>query len=185
MDDTLDTVVAHPAQAAVSGVQSAVGELLEANLWSLPERELLELRITLETARARLDAAVLAVTREVDARGAATATGATSTAAWLTGRLLLHPSAAKAEVALAAALDGELTDTKEALAAGDITREQAAAVHAAIRALPAGVDPATRRDAQGWLVERAGQFHPGALAKLSRHLVLTLDPDRGHALERD
>lgn len=185
MDDGQHTLVAHPAQAAVSGVQSAVTDLLAANLWSLPERDLLELSITLEAARARLDAAVLAVTREVDARGAATATGAASTAAWLTGRLLMHPAAAKAEVALAAALDTELGQTRDALAAGEVIRDQAGAVHAAVRALPAGVDPAPRLRAQTWLLEQAGTFHPGAIAKLSRHLVLTLDPDRGQALERD
>ena len=63
----------------------------EANLWTLSDAELLELRADLETTRARLDAQVLAATREVDGRGAAVATGAASTAAWLRHKLLLHP----------------------------------------------------------------------------------------------
>ena len=91
---------------------------------------------------------MLAATREVDGRGAAVATGAASTAAWLRHKLLLHPGAAKAEVALAKDLAGELTATGQALRAGEVTRDQAAAVATAMRALPGAVDPATRRRAE-------------------------------------
>ena len=127
---------------------------------------------------------MLAATREVDSRGAAVATGAASTAAWLRHRLLLHPGAAKAEVSLAAEVDRELTETGAALTAGAISLDQAAAVAGAMRALPSAVDPATRRQAEGWLLEQAAQFDPAALHKLGRHLVQVVDPDGGAALER-
>ena len=147
--------------------------------------ELLGLRADLETTRARLDAQLLAATREVDGRGAAVATGAASTAAWLRHKLLLHPGAAKAEVALAKDLDGELTETGQALRAGEVTRDQAAAVATAMRALPGAVDPATRRLAEHWMLTEAAQFDVAAMHKLGRHLVQVVDPDRGAALERD
>jgi uncharacterized protein DUF222 len=194
MSQTTGTAIAHPARVALSALDDALAGLAEANLWSMTDAELLELRADLETSRARLDAQVLAATREVDARGAAVATavatGAASTAAWLRHRLLLHrlllhPGAAKAEVSLAAEVDRELTETGAALTAGAITLDQAAAVAGAMRGLPGAVDPATRRQAEGWLLEQAAQFDPAALHKLGRHLVQVLDPEGGAALERE
>ena len=185
MSSTFDTLVAHPARVALAAVEQGLGGLGEANLWTLSGAELLELRADLEAVRARLDAQVLAATREVDGRGAAAAAGAASTAAWLRHKLLLHPGAAKAEVALAKDLEGELTVTGQALRAGEVTRDQAAAVAAAMRALPGGVDPATRRRAETWLLTEAARFDVAAMHKLGRHLVQVVDPERGAALERD
>ena len=185
MSSTFDTLVAHPARVALAAVEEGLGGLGEANLWTLSDAELLELRADLEATRARLDAQVLAATREVDGRGAAVATGAASTAAWLRHKLLLHPGAAKAEVALAKDLHGELTATGLALRSGEVTRDQAAAVAAAMRALPGGVDPATRRLAEHWMLGEAAQFDVAAMHRLGRHLVQVVDPERGAALERD
>src|SRR5689334_7226165 len=92
---------AHPARVALAVVDRGVDDLGTANLWSMSDRELLELRVDQERTVARLQAQVLATTREIDARDAATATGASSTEAWLRGRCLRHPGAAKAEVRLA------------------------------------------------------------------------------------
>ena len=185
MSSTFDTLVAHPARVALAAVEEGVGGLGEANLWTLSDAELLELRADLEATRARLDAQVLAATREVDGRGAAVATGAASTAAWLRHKLLLHPGAAKAEVALAKDLHGGLTATGQALGTGEVTRDQAAAVATAMRALPGAVDPATRRRAEAWMLTEAAQFDVAAMHKLGRHLVQVVDPERGAALERD
>ena len=185
MSEARDFRPAHPAQLAVAAAREALERLREANLWSLTDPDLLDLRIDLEQLRAQLDAAVLSTTREVDARGAAVATGAATTAAWLRGRLRQHPGAAKAEVALANALDTDQQATGAALAAGELSRAHAETIVTGIRALPAGVDYATRRKAESFLLEQAAQFHPQELARLCRHLVLRLDPDRGEQLEKD
>lgn len=163
------TGIAHPARMALGAAGDALSDLAQANLWSMSERELLELRVELESFRARVDSAVLAATREVDARGAAVATGAASTAAWLRGRLRLHPRTADVEVKLATALDRDRAATGAALARGEVTLEQAEVVVAGIRALPGGVDGPTRSAAEGFLLEQAGLFDPMALSKLSRH----------------
>ena len=155
MSETRDLPPVHPARAALAAVDDALGQLGSANLWSMSESDVLDLRIDLEATRARLESVTLAVTREVDGRGAATATGAPSTAAWLRGRLRLHPGAAKAEVELARDLDTDLTVTAAALATGDISRDAAAAVAAGMHRLPRGVDPATRDQAQSYLVAQA------------------------------
>jgi hypothetical protein len=83
MSETTDRPPAHPARAALAAVDDALAQLASANLWSMSESDLLDLRIDLEASRARLESVTLSVTREVDGRGAATATGAPSTAAWL------------------------------------------------------------------------------------------------------
>jgi hypothetical protein len=184
MSETPD-LPAHPARAALAAVDDALGQLGSANLWSMSESDLLDLRIDLEATRARLESATLAVTREVDGRGAATATGAPSTAAWLRGRLRLHPGAAKAEVELARDLATGMTDTAAALAAGHISRDAAAAVATGLHRLPRGVDPAVRDQAQTYLVTQAREFDPAALARLGNHLIVALDPDGGPALERE
>ena len=185
MSETRDLPPVHPARAALAAVDDALGQLGSANLWSMSESDLLDLRIDLEASRARLESVTLAVTREVDGRGAATATGAPSTAAWLRGRLRLHPGAANAEVELARDLDTELTVTAAALAAGDISRDAAAAVAGGLHRLPRGLDPATRDQAQDYLVAQAREFDPAALARLGNHLIVALDPDGGSALERE
>lgn len=185
MSEVTELFPPHPAQAALGVLAGAVGDLAECNLWSMGEGDLLDLRVRLEQVRARLEAAVLATTREVDARGAATATGASSTAAWLRHRLRLHPAAAKAEVALAADLAGDRSETGAALAAGAVTRDQAAAIAAAVRHLPPAVPPELVRKAEGYLLDQADQLDPAALQTVGRHLLQALDPEHGAALERD
>ena len=92
----------HPAVLALARLDTELAHLAGQPLWTLGEPDLLGLRIGLESTRARLSSVVLTTTREIDTRGAATATGAASTAAWLRGRLRIHPGAARAETVLAA-----------------------------------------------------------------------------------
>ena len=185
MDQTTGPLLAHPARAALTALDTAVEALQEANLWSLSEHELLDLRIDVAGTLARLQSAILSVTREADGRGAAVAVGAPSTATWLRGRLLMHPGAAKAEVALAKDLDSELVATGAALRAGDIGLDQARSVTRAVHDLPCAVDAQTRGRGESFMLEQARQFDPSALHRVGRHLVLTLDPERGERLERE
>jgi len=93
-DDVTDAavaVLAHPARVALAVVDRGLDDLGVVNLWSMSDRELLDLRVDQERTLARLQAQVLATTREIDARDAAKATGASSTEAWLRGRCLRHP----------------------------------------------------------------------------------------------
>ena len=185
MDHGSGTLLAHPAQVALAEVEAGLDGLGATNLWSMADADLLELRVAQERTLGRLQSRILATTREIDGRGAAVATGAHSTAGWLRGRLLAHPGAAKAEVSLAGDLDSELTATGARLAAGEITRDQAAAIALAVHKLPRGVDAETRAGAETFLLDQAHTFDPAALHNLGRHLILHLDPDGGPALERE
>ncbi len=179
------TAVAHPARLALAVVDAGVEELAAANLWSMSEHELLTVRIDAEATRGRLDAVVLAMTREIDGRGAAVRAGASSTAAWLRGRCLQRPAVAHAEVRLAADLDRQLPALAAALAAGQVSHESARVVADTLRRLPAAVDAATRARGEAFLVDQARRHDAAAVATLGRHLLDRLDPAGGADLERE
>jgi hypothetical protein len=175
----------HPARVALGVIDEGIEGLAESNLWSLSEQELLGLRIAQEATLARLHAQVLATTREVDARGAAVAVGAPSTAQWLRGRCGLHYGAAKREVQLAVELDHALPVLRAALATGEVSLAHAQVVAAGIRALPAAVDAATRARGETYLVGEAKQRNVAALGRLAARLIGVLDPDGAARLERE
>lgn len=185
MSEVLDAP-AHAAFAAVAAIGAGLELLAEANLWSMADGESLRLRAELARLTAQLGSATLASTREVDSRQAAQALGASSTAAWLRSALLIHPAAAKREVALAeATTSGDLKATGEALAAGEMSVEQAQVVASAVQKLPRACDASMRRRGEEFLIEQARVFDPDALARLGRHLARAVDPDRGAAAERE
>src|SRR6187200_2078357 len=104
MDTSTGHTCAHPAVAALAAVDAGISELATANLWSMSEGELLDVRVDAEATRSRLESAVLAMTREIDGRGAAVRVGASSTAAWLRSVCRQRPALAHGEVRLAAEL---------------------------------------------------------------------------------
>src|SRR6187397_2550745 len=111
----------HPVLAALEVIDAGLDDLGEANLWSLLDSESLEVRATLERLSARLYAAKLASTRDVDTRGAAVKAGAPSLKARLINRLHIHPGEAGREVRLSAQVTDDLPAAAGALAAGEIT----------------------------------------------------------------
>jgi len=185
MAESWGVVGEHPALVALGEIDAGLDNLAAANLWSLRPQQLRELRVDLERVAARLAAAGLTVTRELDASGAAVETGASSSAGWLRGTCRIDPRAANREVALAAALDARLAATGAALAAGEISLEHAQVIRQALDALRLAVPATTRSDGEAWLIDQARTFDPQALSRLGRHLLHVLDPDNGRALEAD
>jgi Domain of unknown function (DUF222) len=173
---------AHPVVAAVEAASAALDAALDGALdaawdgaaggavWSLSDEDLLAVLEATERVAARLAGLGLRLVREADGRDLAARTGATSTAALLRHRLRLRPGEAKARVELAAAVEGDLAATGVALAAGEISGEQARAVHRAVVDLPAQTPPATAREAERTLLGHAATFDPGELARLGAHL---------------
>ncbi|HKG51110.1 MAG TPA: hypothetical protein VKB14_11775, partial [Actinomycetales bacterium] len=93
--DVLDAATADPmgAWAALSATARAVAD---APLWRCSDEHLVDLLRTLVGDLARIDAARLALIRELDTRGWAAAVGATSTQAWLAQALRVDPRTAAA-----------------------------------------------------------------------------------------
>jgi hypothetical protein len=117
----------------------------------------------------------------VDARGAAGAeqgTPAASTASWLRGRLHLGASAASSCLRTARALfRGPLTETAQALTAGEISAAHASALAHGTGDLPDHV----RREAEPVLVEAARRLDPPRLRRLVAHLQQATDPEAADA----
>src|SRR4051812_6534842 len=194
----VDPVDAVGAWAALGAAARAVAT---APLWRLSEEQVVGLLRAQVADVARIEAARLALVRELDARGWAAAVGATSTQAWLAHALLIDPRTAAADVRAARALDpaGDappepgvpvmtgarrsdadpvLAATGRALTDGTVSRAHADAVLASVRALPA--HPTTRPDlvpeAEACLLTQCAQFDPPTVRRLGREIVHTVDP---------
>lgn len=181
MSDTSDPGAAHAVTTARSELDVALGRFarLTERLWQVSEAELLRLRRDLEATAARLSSVTLAVTREIDSRGAAGSVGAPSTTGWLMGSLRLHPGAASQEVILAESLGAEFAATGAALAAGEISLAAAWQISKAVRALPPTVPAETRCAGEVFLLDQAARLRPDQLQRLGRHLLHAVDPDHG------
>jgi hypothetical protein len=166
--DELDEVVAASSSVDVAAATDA---------------QLLDLVLRLGSTAARLSALKLAAIAQIDTRKAArNRLGATSTAAWLrsTGTA---PGAATREVTLARALDWH-APTRDALAAGAISTEQAQVITAAVDALSDAVPDAERRDAEERLLAAAAWSDPVQLRKLATAQAARVDPAGAGDLER-
>jgi hypothetical protein len=125
----------------------------------------------------RAEAVRLHLLAEVEAVGAATATGARSTAAWL--RLHgEHPGAAKRDVELARKLAAH-ERVAQALGTGVISRDHAGVITGATEQLPAQV----RGEAEQRLVGAATRMDPTQLAKEAVRVLTDLHPDGPARLE--
>jgi hypothetical protein len=138
--------------------------------WGLSDPELDGAVLDCSALLARLAAVRLGLVREMHGRGSALREGATSTAALIRARLRMRPVDAQRLVDLALAMDDDLAATGAALIAGTISAEQAQAINLALRSLPRGVDVATRRCAEQFLLTSAAAFDPAELARLGRHI---------------
>src|SRR4051794_13907050 len=189
--------------AAWAALGAAARAVATAPLWRLSDDQVAGLLRDQVADAARIEAARLALIRELDTRGWAAAVGATSTQAWLAHALLIAPRTAAADVRAARALDpaGDappepgapvltgaarsdadpvLAPTGRALTDGTVSRAHADAVLASVRALPARPDGTTREDlihdAQTFLLTQCAQFDPPTVRRLGREVLHTIDP---------
>ena len=169
----------------VATLTDAVSGVLAASWWQCSDAEVRGAVVELERQTARLEAARLRLLAEADARRVGQVVGAASTADWLAAETGTRREKAGERVALAAALNSGLAATGAALAVGDLTVEHALVVHRAMGRLDASVDPATRVDAERFLVDQAGSLDPRQLAHVARTLRHRLDPDAGANLARE
>ncbi|GAB3459761.1 HNH endonuclease signature motif containing protein [Actinophytocola sediminis] len=173
-----------------------ITELLDRDWDQLSDDELLGSVRRVESWSRRLYAVMLAVVREVDARGLADRQGVSSTAVLLRQLLRLSPRAAKRRVEDAADLCGSTTlsgapvpprfpAAAAALRAGALSEEQLAVIRRTLHELPDEVAPVTRVRVEHQLVGEAHRFDPTQLGKLAVRVRAHLDPDGVLRSERD
>ena len=124
------------ALTLLAQVEGLLDKLHTAPLWQLGNTQTLELVKAVTVVTAKVASVWLAAVREVDARGTATADGASSTAGWLQGHCRERPGAARRTVALARALSDRYLGVGVDLAGGLISVDHAAVVVRLLDALP-------------------------------------------------
>ena len=170
-----------PASTRSHGVHRFVGRLHEVldevstdTLWALTPLELGECLAEAYAAQARLAALTLGLVAQAERSDLAAYDGEVSLVA------RLAPAAAKRQLGLARALEDHPM-TREALASGAFPVASAAVISRALDALPAGVDPTVRVQAETYLAGEAHVHDTGVLRRLADHLEEVLDPDGAEA----
>jgi hypothetical protein len=164
--------------------EAAVAACADAAAWALPADDLIAALDAAHRIEQRLAAVKLALIRELDGRGTATAQGASSTAVWLRERLHLTVPAARRLVDLASTLDTGHPAIRQALADADITLDQAGVITDTVTTVhnTAGAEAADK--AVTVLVDWAGQFDPTLLRRLSTRILDHVAPDIADAAAR-
>jgi len=162
---------------ALARAAEHVADCVDASTWALPEAQLVAVLDQVHRLEQRLATVKLALIREIDGRNLGVSQGATSTGVWLRDRLRLTVPAAQRLLDLAKALDGPLPMLREALAAGAVSVEQAQAIAAAVKALPAEAGPEVADKAASVLIDSAAQFEPTVLRKLGERILALVAPE--------
>jgi Domain of unknown function (DUF222)/HNH endonuclease len=173
----------HPVAEALEQMAAALDRAADAPLWSLSDSQVEGLLQDAHRLEGRVHELTLRLVGDADRRRASTRSGAASPQAWLRRRLQLAPGDAKQHVALAAALAGRLSLTREALAVGDLSRAHVQVVARVMPTLPADIGSSVRIDAERQLIAWCREFDPREVARLGRRLWEVIDPEAADARE--
>src|SRR6188472_859053 len=160
---------ADPA-TVLAEVVAAVRDL-DSTWWAhRPDDDLIATVELTAQLRAALGAVEAGAVAEADTRDLAkTQLAYGSTGDWLTHSGGLRKGQGRRIVNQAHALTGALASTREALAAGTVSPEQAEVIVTSIEALPSGA--AVRTRGEGVLLDQASSLDASDLARTGRHLV--------------
>ena len=163
--------------AALADVVVVALRDLDATWWaSQSDDDLVAVVEGVEAARSALAAVHAGAVAEADARDVGKQKlHYGSTGDWLTHLGGLRKGQGRRLVNAARALTGELRATREAMAAGTVSPEQAEVIVTSVEALPSGV--AVRARGESTLLEHADALDASELARTGRHLVHVVDPD--------
>ena len=168
--------------AAVERAGNELQAALAAQAWSLSPEDLTEALTATHTLRQQLTGLLARLVREADGRGVPTAEGAASVPVWLRQRLRMGIHEAKRLADLAQVSDAR-PGLAAALAAGEISAEQARVIGAALAALPDDTEAEVVAEAQRMLIGYAGQFEPVVLRRLGGRILQHVDPAAADAAE--
>ena len=136
-----------------------------------------------ELVRAESQLAELRLRILADAGDLARETAAKDAAGWLAQVTRTRFTDARADLALASALDRDRPMVAAAMREGSVTLAQAHVIHRAISALPASVDADTVARAEAHLVGQAGEFGPKELGRIGRRILDVVAPEIAEAVE--
>ncbi|CAB4957308.1 unannotated protein [freshwater metagenome] len=171
----------HPILAAASDIRSVLKSVAGTNptFMSVDEKAVaLRELVAAEAQLVELRLRVLA-----DAGDVADATGAKDAAGWLAHETRTRFADARADLALAGALDRERPVLASGMRDGAVTLAQAQVIRRALDALPAAVGADTVDRAEAHLVACAGEFGPKELGRIGRRVLDVVAPEIAEAAE--
>ena len=171
----------HPVIAALADVRAALKGVADSNPTFMSTDDKAEALRALVRAKAQLAELRLGVL--VDAGDVAEQTGAKDAAGWLAHVTRTRFTDARADLALAVALERDRPVLAAAMREGDVSLAQAHLIHRAVAALPGLVDADTVAAAEAHLVERAEDFGPQELGRIGRRILDVVAPDIAEAAE--
>lgn len=165
----------HPIVAAVGSVRSTLKSVGDANPTFMTTDD--KATALTELVRAEGQLAELRLRILADAGDLAVSTATKDAAGWLAKVTRTRFADARADLALAHALDGEHQVLATAMREGDATLAQAHVIHRVVSAFPAGIDADTVMRAEAHLVAQAAHFGPKELGRLGRHILEVVAPE--------
>ncbi len=178
-----DPIVSHPIVVVASEVRALLKGVAGANPTFLTTAE--KATALCELVRAESQLAELRLRVLADAGDLADATAAKDAAGWLAHETRTRFTDARADLALATALDLERPVLAAGMREGDVTLAQAHVIRRALDALPARVAPSTVALAEAHLVAYAGEFGPKELGRLGRRILDVVAPEIAEQAEAD
>ena len=174
----------HPIVAAVSDIRAVLKGVAGANPTFLSTVE--EKATALgELVRAEGQLVELRLRVLADAGDLADSTGAKDAAGWLAHRTRTRFTDARADLALATALDRDRPVLAAGMRDGTVTLAQAHVIRRALDALPPASTPSTVALAEAQLVAYAEEFGPKELGRLGRRILDTVAPEIAEQAEAD
>ena len=166
----------HPATRAVAAMNAALDDFAEASLWSMSIHEVAAVVIAAEKLANRLDSVKVAVVAQAEKSLVRTLGGAKTTHGWLHTAADVPKWQGHARLQLAHALESRPV-TAAAFAAGQITMDAAAAVCAAIQALPPSVPAVMSSEVEEILLATARQEGSRAVTRRAMEITYRFAPE--------
>ncbi len=174
-------VVTHPIVAAAADVRSSLKAVAGVNPTFMSTAD--KAAALAELGRAESQLAELRLRILADAGDLAHQTAAKDAAGWLAQVTRTRFADARADLALASALDRDRALLAAAMRDGSVTLAQAQVIHRAVAALPASVDVDTVMRAEAHLVAQAAEFGPKELGRIGRRILDVVAPEIAEAVE--
>ena len=171
----------HPIVAAATGVRSSLKAVADVNPTFMSTAD--KAAALTELGRAESQLAELRLRILADAGDLAHETAAKDAAGWLSKMTRTRFADARADLALASALDRDRALVASAMRDGSVTLAQAHVIHRAVAALPSSVDAETVMRAEAHLVEQAAEFGPNELGLIGRRILDVVAPEIAEAAE--
>ena len=173
MATVFDDPTRHPVAAAVAAAEADLDQVAGVGFWSMSRTEIADTLAALHRLQARVAALELGVVHRAEVHELGTESGAADTGSYWANATRQTKRDAKRRLGLAHALDHDHEPVRDAMAAGQVSEDQAAVIVKGVDALPVE----HRRKAENHLIGLATEHDPVALRRIAQHVLEVVAPE--------